>query len=169
MTKWKNALLYRFAPYLVVLVLGLALLLNSWLVTTAQAALEFPFQRVEEAWPEHCEVLDAYGHYHIHGQLLWVDNARWHLLITEKHFKADRWRTVCDITLTEQNFSGEFPVQGGRLSVQLEGYDDFAAFEFHAGPAYRALKIPGDFLLWNGGLLVLEIAVLIILRKVKGA
>ena len=168
MKKWKKLLFERFAPYLLVLLIGLALLLNSVLVTTIQAALDFPHQRVEEVWPDHFDVLDAYGHYDIHGQILWVDNAQWHLLITEKHFKLDRWRTVCDITLTEQNFSGEFPVQGGKVAVQLEAYDEFAAFEFHAGPVYKALKVPGDYLLWNGGLLILEIAVLLILRKLKG-
>lgn len=164
----KKLLFERFAPYLLVLLIGLALMLNSALVTTIQVALEFPHQRVDDAWPKHAEVLDAYGHYNIHGQILWVDNAQWHLLITEKHFKADHWRTVCDITLTEQDFSGEFPVQGGKLTVQLKAYDDFAAFEFHAGPVYKALNLPGDFLLWNGGLLILEIAVLLILWKLKG-
>lgn len=168
MISWKNALLERFAPYLVVLVLGLALLLNSWLVTTVQVALEFPFQRVEEAWPEHYELLDAHGYYHINGQILWVDNAQWHLLITEKHFKADHWRTVCDITLTEQNYSGQFPVQGGKVFVQLEAYDHFAAFDFTASPVYRTLHVPGDFLLWNGILLILEIAFFIIIRKLRG-
>lgn len=168
MTSWKHIFLERFAPYLVILVLGIVLILNSALVTTVQTTLEFPYKSVEEAWPEHYELLDAYGYYDVHGQLLWIDNSQWHLLITEKHFKADRWRTVCDIILTEQNYSGEFPVQGGKVAVQLEAYDNFAAFDFVASPVYRAFHVPGSYLLWNGGLLALEIALFILFRKLRG-
>lgn len=168
MTSWKHILLERFAPYLVILVLGLALLLNTALVTGVQTALEFPYQSIDEAWPEYYDLLDAYGYYDVHGQLLWVDNREWHLLITEKHFKADRWRTVCDVVLTEQNYSGEFPVQGGKVTVQLEGYDDFADFDLITGPVYRTFHVPGSYLLWNGGLLALEIVLFMLFRKLRG-
>lgn len=169
MSTWKHALLDRFAPYLLILALILVLVLNSALVVGIQVAAGYPYQESHAAFPDKYELLDVYGYGWGEGRILWVDDQQWRLIITEKHFRADRWRTVCDMVLTEQNFSGEFPVQAGKVSVQLEGYGDFATLHLISSPVYRALHVPGDYLLWNGGLLLLEMIAFFLFRKLRGS
>lgn len=169
MASWKHKLWEHFAPLLLILLVILTPMLNSALIIGVQVAAGYPHRDSHTApFPDNYEILDTYGYYQVNGDILWMDDQQWHLLITEKHFKADRWRTVCDITLTEQNYSGDFPVQTGRVSVQLEGYDDFAAFNWTPSLSYRVLKLPTDFLLWSGGLLLLEAAAVISIRKLRG-
>lgn len=170
MAKWKNALMERFAPYLLVALLALVLLFNSSVVMGTQVALEFPLKNPAEAFEtkEDWEILDAYTTDRVSGYILWQDHSQWRLVVTERHFHANRWRVICDTILMEQDFSGEFPVKTGRAIVKLHGYADFEQFYWISNPVYRTLRIPGDFLLWNGGMLILEITALLILRKLKG-
>ena len=169
MSPWKHAMLDRFAPLLLVLALILVLLLNSALITVLQTSIQFPYSQFQDALPEHYALLDAWGYELGQGQLIWENNQQWRLIIAEKHVKADRWRTVCDMVLTEQNFSGEFPSQAGKLSVQLEGYQNIASLSLKASPVYQALHVPAGYLLWNLGLLLLELTGFFLFRKLRAA
>ena len=170
MTKWKNALLERFAPYLAVALLALVLILNSAVIMGVQVALEFPLKSPAEAYEtgENWEVLDAYATDRVSGFILWQNRSQWRLVVTERHFHDNRWRVICDTILMEQDFQTEITNGYGRTMVKLHGYADFEQFIWIPNPVYSTLHVPGDFLLWNGGLLILEIAVFIIIRKLKG-
>lgn len=170
MKNWKHNLLDRFAPYLLVLAIGLVLVLNSALVTGIQVAMDFPLQSPQEPFQEEgtWEFLDVSSNDRINGYILWQDHSQWRLVITERHFHTNRWRTVCDTILMVQDFEEEFTTSYGRILVKLHGYADFEHFNWIPSPVFRTLRVPTDFLLWNAGLLVLEIAALVVFRKIRG-
>lgn len=170
MTSWKNALLDRFAPYLLVALLVLVLIFNSSVIMGIQVALEFPLKNPQESFEtgENWEILDLHITDRVSGYILWQNHSQWRLVVTERHFHANRWRVICDTVLMEQDYQTEITNGYGRTMVKLHGYADFEQFNWIRNPVWRVLHIPGDFLLWNGGLLALEIAVLIIIRKLRG-
>ncbi len=166
----KSKLLEHFAPQLLVLGVVLVLILNCALVMGIQIAVEYPLSNPQEPFTEEgsWEILDLYTTDRTCGYIVWQNHSQWRLIITERHFHAMRWRTVCDTILMEQDFSGEFPVKTGQAIVKLHGYADFEHFNWIPGPVFRTLHIPADFLTWNAILLVLEIAILAIIRKLRG-
>lgn len=166
----KNKLFEHFAPQLLVLVLVLVLLLNCALVTGIQIALEYPLSNPKEPFEEegNWEILDLHTTDRACCYIVRQNHSQWRLVITERHFHAMRWRTIRDIILTEQHFSGEFPVKTGRVIVKLHGYAEIEQFNWLNNPVYRALRVPPDYLLWNAGLLILEITGWLLIRKLRG-
>ena len=166
----KTILLEHFIVYLVLGAVILVLTLNAALVTAVQVAVDFPLDSPTAGIPqdEGWEILDAHGTDRTYATIYWQDHQHWRLVITERHFHANRWRTVCDTFLTEQNFDEEFSNSYGRIRIKLHGYADIEHFSWISSPVYRTLCIPADFLLWNVGLLIFEIAGWLLLRKLRG-
>lgn len=106
MRTWKNKLLEHFAPHLLILLVILALTLNCALVMGVQIALDFPLQTPQEPFVAESdwELLDVHSTGRVNGYILWQNHKQWRLVITERHFHANRWRTVCDTILMEQDF-----------------------------------------------------------------
>lgn len=165
----KHAFLDRFAPYLIVLPLVLVLILNSALVVGVQIAADYPLKTPQAPFleTETYEILDVHVTDRVCGYILWQDNQQWRLVITERHFHANRWRTVCDTILMAQNFEEEFTTSYGRIMVKLHGYADIDHLNWISTPVYRVLHVPGDFLFWNGLLLVLEVTTVWLLHKLR--
>lgn len=166
----KSKLLEHFAPQLLLLVIALILILNSALVTGIQIAVEYPLSNPQEPFKAegNWEFLDLRTTDRACCYVIWQNDSQWRLAITERHFHSMRWRTVCDTILTEQNFSGEFPVKTGRVTVKLHGYAEIEQFNWLSNPIYRTLRIPPDFLLWNAGLLILELTGWLLIQKLRG-
>lgn len=166
----KSKLLEHFAPQLLVLGVVLVLILNCALVMGIQIAVEYPLSNPQEPFTEEgsWEILDLYTTDRTCGYIVWQNHNQWRLVITERHFHAMRWRTVCDTILMEQDFSGEFPIKTGRAIVKLHGYAEIEQFICLSNPVYRVLRIPPDYLLWNAGLLILEITGWLLIRKLRG-
>lgn len=166
----KSKLLEHFAPQLLLLVIVLILILNSVLVTGIQIAMEYPHLSPEDPFKAEAdwELLAQFSTGHVNCYIIWQNDSQWRLVITEQHFHAMRWRTVCDTILMEQNFSGEFPVKTGRVIVKLNGYADIEQFNWLSTPVYGTLRIPGDYLLWNAGLMIVEITGWLLIRKLRG-
>ena len=166
----KSKLLEHFAPQLLLLVIALILILNSALVTGIQIAVDYPLSHPQEPFKAdgNWELLDLHTTDRACGYIIWQNDSQWRLVITERHFHSMRWRTVCDTILTDQNFSGEFPVKTGRVIVKLHGYAEIEQFNWLSNPVYRTLRVPPDFLLWNAGLLILELTGWILIRKLRG-
>lgn len=170
MYTWKNKLLEHFAPQLLILLVILILILNSALVMGVQLAVDFPLQNPQEPFAAEgeWEILDVHSTGRVNGYIIWQNHQQWRLIITERHFHTNRWRTVCDAILMEQDFEEEFRTSYGRIMVRLHGYADFDQFNWISTPIFRTLHVPGDFLLWNGALLLVEILAWIIFRKLRG-
>lgn len=166
----KSKLLEHFAPQLLLLVIALILILNSTLVTGIQIAVDYPLSHPQEPFQaEDCwKFLDLRTTDQACCYIIRQNNSQWRLVITERHFHSMRWRTVCDTILTKQNFSGEFPLKTGRAMVKLHGYAEIEQFIWLSNPIYRTLRVPPDFLLWNAGLLILEITGWLLIRKLRG-
>ena len=52
--------------------------------------------------------------------------------------------------------------------VKLHGYAEIEQFIWLSNPVYRTLRIPPDYLLWNAGLLILELTGWLLIRKLRG-
>lgn len=165
----KSKLFEHFAPQLLILVIVLVLVLNGALVMGIQIAVEYPLTTpqgpftAEGDW----EILDLYVTDRVSGYIVWQNHSQWRLVITERHFHANRWRVICDNILMEQDFSGEFPIKTGRAIAKLHGYAEFDQFYWVSSPVFRALRVPADFLLWNLVLLFLEAAACLLLWKLR--
>ena len=165
----KHKLFEHFAPKLLILLVVLVLILNSALIIGFQTVTAYPHHGPQEPFEQetHYEFLDLCTTDRICGYLLWQNNQQWRLVITERHFHSNHWRTVCDTILMEQDFSEEFSTATGRVIVKVHGYADFVTFNWIPSLTMRTLNVPANFLLWNMLLLILEVTGFFLLRKLR--
>ncbi len=156
-----------------ILLLVLALVINSGILMGFQIMTRYPYQSSMEA-------LVPYGDYNIIDRNVTPELSCWllaapgkenRLILTEKHFAFNRHRLLLDEEVG-RGFSASVKADLGRVSVRLEGKSRINSLFFRSTSLPLRissfwLRIPLMFLLWNLALLVLEILVCYLIHKAR--
>lgn len=171
MYSWKGDALAK----LLLVMLVLVIVVNSGIIIGIQLMAAYPYGSLAEtkaAYTSHT-VIDQSGDAALSAFLLSASGNENRLIVTEKHFAANRYRVILD-TEIGRDYSAQVKAHCGTVSVRLEGNKQITALSFRGAslPIHFGLlrmRVPVSFLLWNLLVLTIEILAAYLFHRIRSS